>query len=98
VAKNAKPRADAALLEIRVIPRSPRTRVDGVRGAAILVRLAAPPVDGAANDALIGFLSDTLAIPRRDIVIVSGDRSRDKRVRVAGIDTAAATARLLRSQ
>lgn len=78
------------------MPRSPRTAVDGMRGAAILVRLAAPPVDGAANDALIAFLSAALDVPRRQITIVSGERSRDKRVRIAGIETAAATSRLLR--
>ena len=100
--KSARPRAedagapDAAVLNIRVIPRSPRTRVDGRRGDAILVRLAAPPVDGAANDALIAFLSDALGIPRRDVSLVSGERSRDKRVRIAGLDETAAIARLLR--
>jgi len=67
-----------------------------MRGAAILVRLAAPPVDGAANDALIAFLSAALGIPRRQITIVSGERSRDKRVRIAGIGTEAAISQLLR--
>jgi uncharacterized protein (TIGR00251 family) len=95
VAKSEKRPAEATL-DIRVIPRSPRTSVDGMRGAAILVRLAAPPVDGAANDALIAFLSAALDIPRRQITIVSGERSRDKRVRIAGIETAAATRQLLR--
>jgi uncharacterized protein len=95
VAKSEKRPAEATL-DIRVIPRSPRTSVDGMRGAAILVRLAAPPVDGAANDALIAFLSAALEIPRRQITIVSGERSRDKRVRIAGIETAAATRQLLR--
>ena len=87
--------ATAAVLDLRVIPRAPRTRVDGTRGAAILVRLAAPPVDGAANDVLIAFLSETLALPRRNIRIVSGDTSRDKRVRIEGLAAAAARARLL---
>ena len=85
----------ASFLEIRVIPRSSRTRVDGRRGDAILIRLNAPPVDGAANDALIAFLSDVLDVPRRSIAIVSGQTSRDKRVRVEGIDTDAAITRLL---
>jgi len=67
-----------------------------MRGAAILVRLAAPPVDGAANDALIAFLSAALDLPRRQITIVSGERSRDKRVRIAGIGTDAAISQLLR--
>jgi uncharacterized protein len=95
VAKSEKRPAEATL-DIRVIPRSPRTAVDGMRGSAILVRLAAPPVDGAANDALIAFLSAALDIPRRQITIVSGERSRGKRVRVAGIGTDAAISRLLR--
>ena len=96
--KSGRPRAEdaAAILDIRVIPRSPRTRVDGRRGNAILVRLAAPPVEGAANDALIAFLSDALDVPRRDVTLVSGERSRDKRVRIDGVDATTAIARLLR--
>jgi len=78
-----------------VIPRAPWTRVDGTRGGALLIRLAAPPVDGAANEALIAFLSEALALPRRNIRIVSGEKSRDKRVAIAGIDEAAARTRLL---
>ena len=84
-----------ASLNIRVIPRAPRTRIDGVRGSAILVRLAAPPVEGAANDALIAFLAETLDLPRRSVAIVSGEKSRDKRVEIEGMDRAAALARLL---
>jgi hypothetical protein len=78
-----------------VIPRAPRTRIDGMRGGAILIRLAAPPVDGAANDALIAFLSEALALPRRNISIVSGEKSRDKRVRIEGLDEPSARTRLL---
>jgi uncharacterized protein (TIGR00251 family) len=84
-----------APVAIRVIPRSPRTCVDGRRGDAILVRLKAPPVDGAANDALVAFLAEVLEVPRRSIAIVSGQTSRDKRVRVEGIEQASAVARLL---
>jgi len=100
--KSARRRAEgadappSAVLNIRVIPRSPRTLVDGRRGDAILVRLAAPPVDGAANEALIAFLSEALDLPRRDVTLVGGERSRDKRVRVSGLDESAAIARLLR--
>jgi uncharacterized protein (TIGR00251 family) len=61
-----------------------------------LIRLAAPPVEGAANDALIAFLSDALGLPRRDITIASGEKSRDKRVRIEGLDEATARERLLR--
>lgn len=90
-----KRRADA-ILDVRVIPRSPRTRVDGVRGGAVLIRLAAPPVDGAANNALIEFLSGALDCPRRSLHIISGEKSRDKRIAIAGLDREAALARLLR--
>ena len=82
-------------LDIRVIPRAPRTRVDGERGGAILIRLAAPPVDGAANDALVAFLAETLRVPRRHVTLVAGERARDKRIAIVGLDEASVRARLL---
>ena len=75
-------------LDIRVIPRARKTEVAGERDGALLVRLAAPPVEGAANDALIAFLSAALRLPRRDIRIVSGEHSRRKRVAIAGMTPA----------
>jgi uncharacterized protein (TIGR00251 family) len=75
----------AADLLVRVIPRAGRSAVAGSRGDALLVRLAAAPVDGAANDALIAFLAERLDCRRQDLTIVSGARSRDKRVRVSGL-------------
>ncbi len=75
----------SAILPVRVTPRAGRTAVAGMRGDALLVRLAAAPVDGAANDALIAFLSKRLDVPKRDLTIVSGERGRDKRVAVAGL-------------
>ena len=73
------------ILAVRVIPRSPKSKVDGTRGEAVLVRLAAPPVDGAANDALIELLAREFRVARRDITIVAGHASRDKRVEIAGL-------------
>ena len=73
-----------AELDVRVVPRAGRTAVAGMRGGALLVRLAAAPVDGAANEALIAFLAELLERPKRDITIISGQKSRDKRVRVTG--------------
>jgi uncharacterized protein (TIGR00251 family) len=87
---------NAAVLAVRVIPRAPRTTVDGERAGAILIRLAAPPVDGAANDALVAFLAAALGVPRRQVTIVSGATSRDKRVRIEGLDEGAVRARLLK--
>jgi hypothetical protein len=73
------------ILAVRVIPRAHKSAIAGRRGGAVLIRLAAPPVDGAANDALIDFLSKALQRPRRDISIVSGLKSRDKRVSIDGL-------------
>ena len=73
-------------LEIKVIPRAGRSGFAGLRDGALLVRLAAAPVDGAANDELIALIAKTLRIPKRDVTIVSGERSRSKRIRIAGID------------
>ena len=67
----------------------------GLRDGALVVKLAAAPVDGAANDELIALLAKTLKIPRRDITLVSGERSRSKRIRIAGLDPKAALAKLV---
>ena len=76
-----------ASLDVRVIPRAHKTELAGERDGALLVRLAAPPVEGAANAALIDFLASALDLPRRSISIVSGERSRRKRVAIAGMTT-----------
>lgn len=81
-------------IDVRVIPRARRTESSGERDGAFVIRLAAPPVDGAANDALIEFLADTLNVPRRAIRIVSGERSRHKRVAIEGVNAADVAARL----
>ena len=81
-------------VDVRVIPRAGRSEVAGMRDGAILVRLAAAPVDGAANAELIELFSRILKLPKRDITIVSGETSRSKRVRVAGLGRDEAVARL----
>jgi uncharacterized protein (TIGR00251 family) len=83
-------------IDVRVVPRAKKTAIDGVRDNAILIRVAAPPVDDAANDALIGFLSETLRLPRRSIHIVSGDRGRAKRISIDGIQVSTLKAQLSR--
>jgi uncharacterized protein len=82
------------VLNIRVIPRARKSEVAGMRGDAWLVRLQAPPVEGAANDELIAMLAKLLDVPRRDVTLVSGARSRNKRVRVVRLDSATAQERL----
>jgi uncharacterized protein (TIGR00251 family) len=77
--------ANGVTIAVRVIPRAARTKIDGVRNGALLVRLGAPPVDGAANDALIEVLADLLECPRRQVSLVSGQTSRDKRILITGL-------------
>jgi len=72
-------------IDVRVIPRARKTEIAGPRDGALVVRLAAPPVEGAANEALVAFLAEWLAVPRRAIHILSGERSRRKRVAVDGV-------------
>jgi hypothetical protein len=84
----------AATLSIYVQPRASRTEVAGLHGEAIKIRVAAPPVDGAANDALIRFLSERLGVSRSAVAIVSGATSRTKRVRIAGVSVTEVLARL----
>ena len=85
---------DGVVITVRVIPRAARSGLAGTRGDAILVRLQAPPVEGAANEALVEVLAGALQVPKRAVSIVAGDRSRQKRVKVVGIDAATAAARL----
>lgn len=79
-----------ATLLLHVVPRARVTALAGRHGDALKIRLAAPPVDGAANDELIRFLAERLAVPRSAITIAAGHTSRRKTVKVSGIETAAA--------
>ena len=81
-------------LNVRVIPRASKSGLAGTRDGAILVRLTAPPVEGAANAELIALLADCLDIPKRNITIVSGERGRLKRVRLEGVTEEDALRRL----
>lgn len=80
-------------IRVRVQPRASKSALDGLTqdGAALKVRLTAPPVEGEANSALVDFLSETLGVRKRDLVIVGGQRSRDKRVMVGGVTAAELT-------
>ena len=70
--------------------------MSGARGELLLVKLAAAPVDNAANDALFGVLSEALDVPKRDIRILSGERSRTKQILIAGRHAADLNAALVR--
>ena len=83
------------LLKLHIQPGAKQTEVAGLHGEALKIRLAAPPVDGRANDCLIAYLADRLAVAKRRVELVGGASSREKRVRISGIDAATARARLI---
>jgi uncharacterized protein (TIGR00251 family) len=85
---------DGIRLRVRVQPRASRTGIAGASGDALRIRLQAPPVDGAANEALVRFLAETLGVSRPAVEIVSGLTSRSKTVAIRGIGAAAAAERL----
>ena len=85
---------DGVVIDLKVIPRAGRTMLAGTRGDALLIRLAAAPVDGAANAELIAFLSTVLAVSQRQISVVAGERTRSKRVQVRGLDARVGRARI----
>ncbi len=86
--------AEGIILPIRAVPRAPRDAVDGVSDGALRVRLAAPPVKGAANKALIAFLATTLDLPKRDLTLIASEKGRHKRVLVRGLTAAEVFAQL----
>ena len=85
----------SALLIIHVVPRARRSEVAGRHGDALKIRIAAPPVDGAANAELVRFLAERLDVPRGAVTVVSGTSGRRKTVAIQGITTAAAEQTLL---
>ena len=70
---------------VRVVPRSSRDEIAGVQSDALKVKLTAPPVEGAANAALVEFVAKQLGVRRRAVSFVSGETSRNKIVRVGGV-------------
>jgi uncharacterized protein (TIGR00251 family) len=74
-----------ARIAVRVQPRASRTEIAGAYGDAVKIRVAAPPVDGAANTELVAFLAKRFGVPKSSVRIVKGDRGRDKLVEVDGV-------------
>jgi uncharacterized protein (TIGR00251 family) len=81
-------------LELLVQPRASRTKVAGVHDGRLKVQLAAPPVDGEANAALVEFLADALGVRKAEVTLVRGETGRRKTVRVLGATTEAVAAAL----
>lgn len=72
------------LLSVHVVPRASRDGAQALPDGSLKVRLTAPPVDGAANEALVRFLASLFGLARRDVVILAGERGRRKTVRLTG--------------
>jgi uncharacterized protein (TIGR00251 family) len=72
----------SVVLTLHVQPGAKRTEVAGVHGEALKIRLAAPPVEGRANEALRRFLADAFGVSLRNVTLVRGEASRDKVVRI----------------
>jgi uncharacterized protein (TIGR00251 family) len=85
---------DGVSLRVRVQPRASRDALSGEREGALVVRLTAPPVAGAANEALARFLGKTLGVAPSAVRVVRGATGRDKVVSVAGLDAATVRERL----
>lgn len=93
------PDGDGVRLAVKVTPRAKRNMVAGVTAdadgrPALAIRLAAPPVDGAANTALISFLAERAGLPKSAVTIESGETARRKIVRLAGISADTLSSRL----
>lgn len=91
----AREGSGGAVLELLVQPRASRSRVVGEHDGRLKIQLAAPPVDGEANEALLAFLADALGVKRADVALLAGESGRRKRVRIAGIPAAVAVGALL---
>jgi len=81
--------------KVRVQPRASRTELAGEHADGLRLRLAAPPVDGKANEACRRFLAGLLEVPIGAVEIIGGESSRDKRIRVRGVTPEQVRSRLL---
>jgi uncharacterized protein (TIGR00251 family) len=82
-------------LKLRIVPNAKRDEVVGEYGDAVKIKIAAPAVEGKANEALLEFVAKEAGIHRRDITLIAGEKSRDKVLELATLDAAEARARLL---
>lgn len=88
------PHADGASFAVKVHPRAKKNAITGELSEALKVSLTAPPVDGEANAACIEFFAKLLKVPRSSVTIASGQSSRAKVIRVAGLSAEEVRTRL----
>jgi uncharacterized protein (TIGR00251 family) len=89
-----RPDDDGTLIRVRLQPRASENEIGGEAMGALRVRVSAPPVAGRANRALCKLLADALGVPSRAVTVASGQRARQKTVRVAGLAPEVVAARL----
>ena len=82
-------------LRLRVVPNARRNEIAGAHGEAIRIKIAAPALDGRANDALLDFLAESLRVSRRAVHLAQGPKSRDKIVEIDGVEENEARTRLV---
>jgi uncharacterized protein len=91
-----QPGGSGSALAVRVTPRAKKNAIDGILAdGTIKIRLAAPPVDGKANQALVRFLGEILGVPIAHIEIIAGQTGRNKLVSILDMNTETAQARIL---
>ncbi len=86
--------AVTARIRVRITPRAGRDAISGWRGETLLVRVAAPPVEGEANAALERLLARALGLPKSAVSVVAGTKGREKTVAIEGLTEAEARRRL----
>ena len=85
IIKAIQQQGNELVLNLHIQPNAARTEFVGLHGDAIKVRLHAPPVDGKANQELCRFLADIFAVKRQSVILLSGETSRAKRVRIMDV-------------
>lgn len=90
-------RPEGLVLAVRAAPGASKERVVGVHGSALKIAVAAPPEKGKANARILAVLATALAISARDLTLLSGDTSRDKRILIVGLPRSELLARLARA-
>lgn len=80
----AEGRDGAVLIRVYAQPKASRTRIAGLHGEAVKVAVTSPPVDGKANAAILTYLAELFGVAKRDVVLVTGQSSRQKTFQIAG--------------
>jgi uncharacterized protein (TIGR00251 family) len=86
------------LLKLHVIPRSSKSDITGWRDNVLCVKITAPPVEGAANAAVVKFIAESLGIRKSQVELVSGEKSREKTLRIVGLSLDETRSRLDRAR